>query len=291
MAARWHWAAQSSFQWAGWRKFVNATIMFPVLVASFLSPPLPFPFLSFPKQRLEAVRREKKQANCPLPLLLQAGDKHYHPSCARCSRCNQMFTEGEEMYLQGKAEARPEHIPPTWRERTSLRSVIWMFLKMETFHELLPTKPKGDLIPQCSSTWQLICWQWAAEAVTQWMFCFCNAWRQELEFTAKNERQERKSTKGSSQPTPGRGFRISSEDSGIFRHATYWLDSHSLSPPLLSCDPVRLFMRPHRALWTFRVKNTSSLVNWMMMWWYPITVTVTEHERAQSQFPKEKCRS
>uniref|UniRef100_A0A673YAG2 Actin binding LIM protein 1a n=1 Tax=Salmo trutta TaxID=8032 RepID=A0A673YAG2_SALTR len=34
--------------------------------------------------------------------VLEAGDKHYHPSCARCSRCNQMFTEGEEMYLQGK---------------------------------------------------------------------------------------------------------------------------------------------------------------------------------------------
>ncbi|CAL8367299.1 unnamed protein product [Gadus morhua 'NCC'] len=32
--------------------------------------------------------------------VLEAGDKHYHPSCARCSRCNQMFTEGEEMYLQ-----------------------------------------------------------------------------------------------------------------------------------------------------------------------------------------------
>uniref|UniRef100_A0A8C0V5M1 Actin binding LIM protein 1 n=1 Tax=Cyanistes caeruleus TaxID=156563 RepID=A0A8C0V5M1_CYACU len=31
--------------------------------------------------------------------VLEAGDKHYHPSCARCSRCNQMFTEGEEMYL------------------------------------------------------------------------------------------------------------------------------------------------------------------------------------------------
>lgn len=34
--------------------------------------------------------------------VFQAGDKHYHPSCARCSRCNQMFTEGEEMYLQGE---------------------------------------------------------------------------------------------------------------------------------------------------------------------------------------------
>lgn len=46
----------------------------------------------------------------PFPLMsswfcvlgFQAGDKHYHPSCARCSRCNQMFTEGEEMYLQGE---------------------------------------------------------------------------------------------------------------------------------------------------------------------------------------------
>ncbi|XP_067345073.1 actin-binding LIM protein 1-like isoform X2 [Channa argus] len=33
--------------------------------------------------------------------VLEAGDKHYHPSCARCSRCDKMFTEGEEMYLQG----------------------------------------------------------------------------------------------------------------------------------------------------------------------------------------------
>uniref|UniRef100_A0A8C9TWB1 Actin binding LIM protein 1a n=1 Tax=Scleropages formosus TaxID=113540 RepID=A0A8C9TWB1_SCLFO len=37
--------------------------------------------------------------------VLEAGDKHYHPSCARCSRCNQMFTEGEEMYLQGECVA------------------------------------------------------------------------------------------------------------------------------------------------------------------------------------------
>uniref|UniRef100_A0A670HTM2 Actin binding LIM protein 1 n=1 Tax=Podarcis muralis TaxID=64176 RepID=A0A670HTM2_PODMU len=57
--------------------------------------------------------------------VLEAGDKHYHPSCARCSRCNQMFTEGEEMYLQ----ATPLHLislllllllQPT---RTSLESI------------------------------------------------------------------------------------------------------------------------------------------------------------------------
>uniref|UniRef100_A0A3B5AR07 Actin binding LIM protein 1b n=1 Tax=Stegastes partitus TaxID=144197 RepID=A0A3B5AR07_9TELE len=34
--------------------------------------------------------------------VLEAGDKHYHPSCARCSRCDKMFTEGEEMYLHGQ---------------------------------------------------------------------------------------------------------------------------------------------------------------------------------------------
>ncbi|MBN3316035.1 ABLM2 protein, partial [Atractosteus spatula] len=39
--------------------------------------------------------------------VLEAGDKHYHPSCARCVRCNQMFGEGEEMYLQGSSIWHP----------------------------------------------------------------------------------------------------------------------------------------------------------------------------------------
>uniref|UniRef100_A0A3B3UNW6 Actin binding LIM protein family, member 3 n=1 Tax=Poecilia latipinna TaxID=48699 RepID=A0A3B3UNW6_9TELE len=34
--------------------------------------------------------------------VLEAGGKHYHPSCARCARCHMMFQEGEEMYLTGK---------------------------------------------------------------------------------------------------------------------------------------------------------------------------------------------
>uniref|UniRef100_UPI00398F1B1D actin-binding LIM protein 2 isoform X7 n=1 Tax=Pristiophorus japonicus TaxID=55135 RepID=UPI00398F1B1D len=33
--------------------------------------------------------------------VLEAGEKHYHPDCARCVRCEEMFAEGEEMYLQG----------------------------------------------------------------------------------------------------------------------------------------------------------------------------------------------
>uniref|UniRef100_A0A8C2VFP8 Actin-binding LIM protein 2 n=1 Tax=Chinchilla lanigera TaxID=34839 RepID=A0A8C2VFP8_CHILA len=39
--------------------------------------------------------------------VLEAGDKHYHPSCALCVRCGQMFAEGEEMYLQGSSIWHP----------------------------------------------------------------------------------------------------------------------------------------------------------------------------------------
>ncbi|XP_061225583.1 actin-binding LIM protein 2 isoform X11 [Pezoporus occidentalis] len=39
--------------------------------------------------------------------VLEAGEKHYHPTCARCVRCNQMFAEGEEMYLQGTSIWHP----------------------------------------------------------------------------------------------------------------------------------------------------------------------------------------
>ncbi|CAF91493.1 unnamed protein product [Tetraodon nigroviridis] len=39
--------------------------------------------------------------------VLEAGEKHYHPSCARCARCQQMFAEGEEMYLQGTSIWHP----------------------------------------------------------------------------------------------------------------------------------------------------------------------------------------
>ncbi|XP_051274360.1 actin-binding LIM protein 1-like isoform X4 [Dicentrarchus labrax] len=40
--------------------------------------------------------------------VLEAGDKHYHPTCARCSRCDEMFKEGEEMYLQGSTVWHPD---------------------------------------------------------------------------------------------------------------------------------------------------------------------------------------
>ncbi|XP_055360643.1 actin-binding LIM protein 1-like isoform X2 [Betta splendens] len=40
--------------------------------------------------------------------VLEAGHKHFHPSCARCSRCDRMFKEGEEMYLQGSTIWHPD---------------------------------------------------------------------------------------------------------------------------------------------------------------------------------------
>nr|XP_032806510.1 actin-binding LIM protein 1-like isoform X11 [Petromyzon marinus] len=40
--------------------------------------------------------------------VLEAGEKHYHPSCARCVRCKQMFSEGEEMFMQGSSIWHPE---------------------------------------------------------------------------------------------------------------------------------------------------------------------------------------
>ncbi|XP_046723457.1 actin-binding LIM protein 3-like isoform X1 [Silurus meridionalis] len=33
--------------------------------------------------------------------VLEAGGKHYHPTCAHCARCHMTFSEGEEMYLAG----------------------------------------------------------------------------------------------------------------------------------------------------------------------------------------------
>ncbi|XP_071319234.1 actin-binding LIM protein 1-like isoform X2 [Trachinotus anak] len=40
--------------------------------------------------------------------VLEAGDKHYHPGCARCCRCDKMFREGEEMYVQGSTIWHPD---------------------------------------------------------------------------------------------------------------------------------------------------------------------------------------
>ncbi|XP_043953088.1 actin-binding LIM protein 2 isoform X11 [Gambusia affinis] len=64
--------------------------------------------------------------------VLEAGEKHYHPTCARCARCEQMFGEGEEMYLQGssiwhppcrQAAKQEEKSKVTWTSSESITSV------------------------------------------------------------------------------------------------------------------------------------------------------------------------
>ncbi|XP_033125550.1 actin-binding LIM protein 1-like [Anneissia japonica] len=45
-----------------------------------------------------------KCANCERFIagkVLQAGQKQYHPTCAKCGRCGYYFTEGEDMFVQG----------------------------------------------------------------------------------------------------------------------------------------------------------------------------------------------
>uniref|UniRef100_A0A671WWP7 Actin binding LIM protein 1b n=1 Tax=Sparus aurata TaxID=8175 RepID=A0A671WWP7_SPAAU len=58
--------------------------------------------------------------------VLEAGDKHYHPTCARCSRCDKMFIEGDEMYLHGSTVWHPHcrdssRAEDNYRVRPSIR--------------------------------------------------------------------------------------------------------------------------------------------------------------------------
>uniref|UniRef100_A0A8C0FDD3 Actin binding LIM protein 1 n=1 Tax=Bubo bubo TaxID=30461 RepID=A0A8C0FDD3_BUBBB len=76
--------------------------------------------------------------------VLEAGDKHYHPSCARCSRCNQMFTEGEEMYLQGSTVWHPDCKQSTKTE-DKLRLLL-VFQPTRTSSESIYSRP-GSSIP------------------------------------------------------------------------------------------------------------------------------------------------
>lgn len=39
--------------------------------------------------------------------VLQAGENHFHPTCARCIKCGDVFSDGEEMYIQGAAIWHP----------------------------------------------------------------------------------------------------------------------------------------------------------------------------------------
>ncbi|XP_023785680.1 actin-binding LIM protein 1 isoform X13 [Cyanistes caeruleus] len=69
--------------------------------------------------------------------VLEAGDKHYHPSCARCSRCNQMFTEGEEMYLQGSTVWHPDCKQSTKTEEKLRLSQLWQNIQWRHFRAII----------------------------------------------------------------------------------------------------------------------------------------------------------
>uniref|UniRef100_A0A8C2BZ63 Actin binding LIM protein 1b n=1 Tax=Cyprinus carpio TaxID=7962 RepID=A0A8C2BZ63_CYPCA len=84
--------------------------------------------------------------------VLEAGDKHYHPSCARCSRCNQMFTEGEEMYLQGSTVWHPDcknnsRVEEKYRVRICVCIIFSLLL---TQHLVLPQPTRSSSESICS---------------------------------------------------------------------------------------------------------------------------------------------
>ncbi|XP_023818782.1 actin-binding LIM protein 1 isoform X16 [Oryzias latipes] len=78
--------------------------------------------------------------------VLEAGDKHYHPSCARCSRCNQMFTEGEEMYLQGSTVWHPNCKNTTRAEERHRERLLPPSLSFLHKTERQPTRSSSESI-------------------------------------------------------------------------------------------------------------------------------------------------
>ncbi|XP_026102890.1 actin-binding LIM protein 1-like isoform X20 [Carassius auratus] len=93
--------------------------------------------------------------------VLEAGDKHYHPSCARCSRCNQMFTEGEEMYLQGSTVWHPdcknnsgleEKYRPTRSSSESICSRPGSSIPGSPGHTIYPVKASSGSPPRGRAT-------------------------------------------------------------------------------------------------------------------------------------------
>ena len=57
--------------------------------------------------RLDSIPNYAKLVNI-LHIVNQAGDNnHFHPTCARCTKCGEPFGDGEEMFLQGAAIWHP----------------------------------------------------------------------------------------------------------------------------------------------------------------------------------------
>ncbi|XP_028277221.1 actin-binding LIM protein 3-like isoform X1 [Parambassis ranga] len=81
--------------------------------------------------------------------VLEAGGKHYHPSCARCARCHMMFLEGEEMYLTGS-----EVWHPMCKEAARLERKLRLRRTSETAS--VSSSPPGSS-PLLGSPHRLIC--------------------------------------------------------------------------------------------------------------------------------------
>ncbi|KAK3524448.1 hypothetical protein QTP70_029316, partial [Hemibagrus guttatus] len=84
--------------------------------------------------------------------VLEAGGKHYHPTCARCARCQMTFTEGEEMYLAGsevwhpmcKQAARMER-----KLRARVENELLSYRALSSLPKLSTVygEPRADLVP------------------------------------------------------------------------------------------------------------------------------------------------
>uniref|UniRef100_A0A8D2ZME5 Actin binding LIM protein family, member 3 n=1 Tax=Scophthalmus maximus TaxID=52904 RepID=A0A8D2ZME5_SCOMX len=79
--------------------------------------------------------------------VLEAGGKHYHPSCARCSRCHMMFGEGEEMYLTGSE---------VWHPMCKEAARLQRKLRLRRTSETASISPPGSS-PLLGSPHRLIC--------------------------------------------------------------------------------------------------------------------------------------
>ncbi|KAK2882095.1 actin-binding LIM protein 3-like isoform X2 [Channa argus] len=79
--------------------------------------------------------------------VLEAGGKHYHPSCARCARCHMMFLEGEEMYLTGSE---------VWHPMCKEAARLERKLRLRRTSETASISPPGSS-PLFGSPHRLIC--------------------------------------------------------------------------------------------------------------------------------------
>ncbi|XP_029726613.2 actin-binding LIM protein 2 isoform X4 [Aedes albopictus] len=78
--------------------------------------------------------------------VLQAGDNHhFHPTCARCTKCGDPFGDGEEMYLQGGAIWHPRCGPGPSSESGILNGVETNGFNTETEFDRTSTSAMSEI--------------------------------------------------------------------------------------------------------------------------------------------------